>query len=112
MPGTNFRSLSELLICCAPRCELPAMLRPRRSSKLWSEKCEVFQRHRTRLRAQRRECGCGSEFDLPNNPALARLDELHDLPDFFALRQFLANGFQRLSGIIFRAVNQSERFLD
>src|SRR5215471_7228138 len=47
-----------------------------------------------------------------NNSAFALFDEPDDFGDFFCLRQFFLHGFNRLPRVVFRAVNQAERFFD
>src|SRR5438132_10164311 len=48
----------------------------------------------------------------PNNSALALLDELDDLRDLFCLGQFFLHGFDCLTSVVFRAVNQAKGFFD
>ena len=49
---------------------------------------------------------------LTNDSALGRLDKLNDLANLVRLFEFLPDGFQRLRRIIFRAVDQPERFFN
>src|SRR5262245_25695842 len=79
-----------------------------------SQACAKFQRYRSSAHAARtkRATTAVSLFTSPNNSAFALLDELDYLNDLFCLRQFFLHRFERLSGIVFRAVDQAERFFD
>src|SRR6266536_6398567 len=48
----------------------------------------------------------------PNNSAFALFDELDDFGDLFSLRQFFLHGFDCLTTVVFRAVNQAKGFFD
>src|SRR6266403_2964493 len=48
----------------------------------------------------------------PSNSAFALFDELDDFGDLFGLRQFFLHRFDRLAGVVFRAVNQAKCFFD
>src|SRR5882724_4318958 len=47
-----------------------------------------------------------------NNPALALFDELDEFGDLFRLGQFFLHGFDCLTTVVFRAVNQAKGFFD
>src|SRR3954471_7890146 len=49
---------------------------------------------------------------LTSNAALARFDEVNDLPDLVRGREFRAHRLEALPRVVFAAVNQPERFLD
>lgn len=47
-----------------------------------------------------------------NNPAFRLLDELDDLVDLVAWRQFFANGFDGLTRVVFGPKEEPERFFN
>src|SRR5438094_8587850 len=48
----------------------------------------------------------------PNNSAFALFDELDEFSDLLGLRQFSLHGFDCLTSVVFRSVNQAKGFFD